>query len=186
LDASHRGDSHKRKRYYAVSASSGLQSSATYDTSNHDEGKQDLDGDGETPRDLPGRIEESEINPVGRHDSLQRQTVAPLGGRCSAYEGDKGSLDEDELASALRRGAFGLIRRDRAREETISDTGDDSRDQHHGVIDGGGLQDRANNHDTSTSGRQDEECVRNLPHSQSDGVPPAQSVADEQVGQCPS
>jgi len=72
LDASHRGDSHKRKRYYAVSASSGLQSSATYDTSNHDEGKQDLDGDGETPRDLPGRIEESEINPVGRHDSLQR------------------------------------------------------------------------------------------------------------------
>lgn len=89
--------------------------------------------------------------------------MVPLGRRCNAYEGDKGSLDEDELASALRRGAFGLIRRDRAREETISDTGDDSRDQHHGVIDGGGLQDRANNHDTSTSGRQDDECVRTLP-----------------------
>lgn len=107
----------------------------THHANNHHHREEDLEGDRESPRDAPSGKVEAQVEPIADHDT----------------EGDQRPLEQDELTTAVRLGAFGLVRRNGRGKKTVSDTGDDPRDEHHCVVHRRCLEDCSDDHDTATA-----------------------------------
>lgn len=57
-----RGKRHRKERE---------RTAKTHKKGDHHYCEHDLEGDGESPRDISGRVEKAQINPIRQHDSLE-------------------------------------------------------------------------------------------------------------------
>lgn len=103
-------------------------------TNHDDDGEEGLEGDGEPPANAALEEVEAVVDPVGNHDTARDQ---------SAREGD-------EETALVRTSTFGLPSRNSGSDHAVTDTTDNTTDDHKGVrggAGGGGLEDGANDHD---------------------------------------